>query len=49
MPLVIFNWVKQPQEEFQVLAAAGIIVLIFMVVVMNSVAIYLRNRFEQRW
>jgi len=49
MPLVIFNWVKQPQEEFQVLAAAGIIVLILMVVVMNSFAIYLRNRFEQRW
>ena len=49
MPLVIFNWVKQPQEEFQVLAAAGIIVLILMVVLMNSFAIYLRNRFEQRW
>ena len=49
MPLVIFNWVKQPNEEFRVLAAAGIIVLIALVVLMNSFAIYLRNRYEQRW
>ena len=49
MPLVIFNWVKQPQEEFQVLAAAGIIVLIAVLIAMNSFAIWLRNRYEQRW
>lgn len=49
MPLVIFNWVKQPQEEFQALAAAGIIVLILLLIAMNSFAIYLRNRYEQRW
>ncbi len=49
MPLVIFNWVRQPQDEFQVLAAAGIVVLIVMLVAMNSFAIYLRNRYEQRW
>lgn len=49
MPLVIFNWVKQPQDEFRVLAAAGIIVLILLLIAMNSFAIYLRNRFEQRW
>lgn len=49
MPLVIFNWVKQPQDEFRVLAAAGIIVLIVLLIAMNSFAIYLRNRYEQRW
>jgi len=49
MPLVIFNWVKQPQEEFQVLAAAGIIVLLAVLIAMNSFAIWLRNRYEQRW
>ena len=49
MPLVIFNWVKHPQEEFQVLAAAGIIVLLAVLIAMNSFAIWLRNRYEQRW
>ncbi len=49
MPLVIFNWVKQPQEEFQVLAAAGIVVLLAVLIAMNSFAIWLRNRYEQRW
>lgn len=49
MPLQIFNWVKQPQPEFQALAAAGIVVLIVLLVAMNSFAIILRNRYEQRW
>ena len=49
MPLQIFNWVKQPQSEFQALAAAGIIVLLVLLVALNSFAIYLRNRYEQRW
>lgn len=49
MPLVIFNWVKQPSDDFRVLAAAGIILLILLLVAMNSFAIYLRNRYEQRW
>ncbi|KAA0275576.1 MAG: phosphate ABC transporter permease PstA [Acidobacteria bacterium] len=49
MPLVIFNWVKQPQPEFQVLAAAGIVVLLAVLIAMNSFAIWLRNRYEQRW
>ena len=49
MPLVIFNWVKQPQAEFQVLAAAGIVVLLVVLIAMNSFAIWLRNRYEQRW
>jgi phosphate transport system permease protein len=49
MPLVIFSWVKQPQAEFQVLAAAGIVVLLAVLIAMNSFAIWLRNRYEQRW
>ena len=49
MPLQIFNWVKQPQDEFRVLAAAGIVVLLLILIAMNSLAIYLRNRYEQRW
>jgi phosphate transport system permease protein len=49
MPLQIFFWAGQPQEAFQELAAAGIIVLLGTLVVMNLVAIFLRNKFSRRW
>jgi phosphate transport system permease protein len=49
MPLQIFNWVKQPQPEFQALAAAGIVVLLVLLLALNAFAIIIRNRFEQRW
>jgi phosphate transport system permease protein len=49
MPVTIFSWVKQPQPEFQTLAAAGVLLLIALLVVMNSFAIWLRNRYEQSW
>ncbi len=49
MPLQIFDWADRPQEAFQDLAAGGIIVLLAVLVIMNSVAIYLRNRFSRRW
>jgi phosphate transport system permease protein len=49
MPVTIFNWVKQPQPEFQTLAAAGVLLLIALLIVMNSFAIWLRNRYEQTW
>ena len=42
-------WAQQPQEEFQALAAAGIIVLLGTLILMNLIAIYLRNRFSRRW
>jgi phosphate transport system permease protein len=49
LPLQIYDWVKQPSDDFRTLAAAGIIVLILVLVVLNSFAIWLRNRYEQRW
>ncbi|HKG35989.1 MAG TPA: phosphate ABC transporter permease PstA [Solirubrobacterales bacterium] len=49
MPLQIFNWAKQPSDDFRVLAAAGIVTLILLLVLLNSFAIWLRNRYEQRW
>lgn len=49
LPIQIFNWISQPQAEFKLLAAAGILVLLAILLVMNSVAIYLRNRFQQKW
>lgn len=49
LPVQIFNYAVLPQEEFQKLAAAGIIVLLIVLLAMNSFAIWLRNRYEQRW
>lgn len=48
LPMQIYNWVKMPQEEFQYLTAAGIIVLLIVLFLMNSVAIYIRNKFSKR-
>jgi phosphate transport system permease protein len=49
MPIQIFNWISQPQEAFQLKAAGGIIVLLGVLMLMNSVAIWLRNRYEKKW
>jgi phosphate transport system permease protein len=49
MPIQIFNWVSRPQTAFQNTAAAGIILLLGLLLVMNALAIYLRNRYERRW
>ena len=49
MPVLIFNYALRPQDEFKVLAAAGVIVLLIVLLAMNSFAIWLRNRYEQQW
>lgn len=49
LPTLIFAYVKKPQEDFQDLAAAAILVLIVLIFVVNLVAILLRNRYERRW
>ena len=47
MPIQIYNWIGRPQEEFHHIAASGIIVLMSMLLLMNAIAIYLRNRFQK--
>jgi phosphate transport system permease protein len=49
LPIQIFDWVGRPQAGFVKLAAAASMLLIVILVAMNSVAIWLRNRFERRW
>lgn len=44
LPYQIYEWVGQPQDAFKTLASAGIILLMLLVLSMNAVAIYLRNR-----
>ena len=48
LPIQIFNWVSRPQAAFAENAAAGIIVLLTLLLVMNAVAIVLRDRFQRR-
>jgi phosphate transport system permease protein len=49
LPLIVFNWARQPSDEFRSLSAAAIIVLLVTILLLNAVAILLRNRFERRW
>jgi len=48
MPIQIYNWISRPQQEFHELAAAGIIVLLVVLLLMNATAIYIRNKTERR-
>lgn len=49
LPMQIFDWAKRPQEEFQSVAAAGILVLMTVLILMNSIAVYIRNKFQKRY
>lgn len=48
LPIQIFTWIQRPQQEFHQLAAAGIIVLLLALLLMNATAIYIRSRTERR-
>jgi phosphate transport system permease protein len=48
LPIQIFNYLSRPQAEFQELAAAGIVLLLAIVLLMNSIAIFVRNKFQKR-
>lgn len=47
LPIQIYNWISRPQKDFHDLAAAGIIVLMVLLLAMNSIAIILRNRLQK--
>ena len=49
LPVMIYNYAGRPQEEFRALAAAGVIVMLALLLAMNAFAIWLRNRYEQKW
>ena len=48
LPIQIYNWVQDPREGFSGLAAAGIIVLLVVLLTMNAVAILIRNKTQTR-
>lgn len=47
MPIQIFNWVSRPQLAFHELAAAGIIVLLALLIIMNISAVIIRNKYQK--
>ncbi|WP_342598397.1 phosphate ABC transporter permease PstA [Psychrobacillus sp. FSL H8-0483] len=49
LPMQIYDWAKRPQLEFQYVASAGILVLMMFLLVMNSIAIFIRNKFQKRY
>jgi len=49
LPIAIFGAAVEPRDEFRILAAGAIVVLLAVLLLMNSLAIYLRNRYEQKW
>lgn len=48
LPIQIYNWTSRPQDDFRAIAAAGIVVLLAVLICMNSAAIFLRNKYQGR-
>jgi phosphate transport system permease protein len=48
LPTQIYDWISRPQQVFQDSAAAGIVVAMVVLLLANSFAIWLRNRYQQR-
>ena len=49
LPIQIFNWVSRPQAGFHINAAAGIVVLLVVTLLLNALAIFLRNRYQKQY
>ena len=49
LPVQIYQWIGQPQEEFRTLAASAIILLLAILLTLNAFAIWLRNRYGRKW
>lgn len=48
LPIQIFNWTSRPQADFQHIAGAGILVLLVLLLTANGIAIFLRNKYQNR-
>lgn len=49
LPTLIYDWSRLPQEAFRHLTAAAIVVLLVIIILINALAIYLRNRYARKW
>lgn len=48
IPIQIYNWISRPQVEFHELAAAGIMVLLALLILMNLSAVLIRNKYQNK-
>ncbi len=49
LPIQIFNWASRPQAAFEEVAAAGIIVLLVVLLTMNLAAVIIRNYAQRKY
>jgi phosphate transport system permease protein len=49
VPTSIYQWVQEPRREFIELSAAGIMALLVTILLVNGLAIILRNRYARKW
>lgn len=49
LPTIVFAWARQPNIGFRELTSAAIVVLLLVILVANGAAIWLRDRYDQRW
>lgn len=49
LPVMIYTYAGRPQDEFKILAAAGVLVMLAVLIVINSLAVWLRARYEKTW
>lgn len=49
LPVMVYQYSNRPQQAFRDLAAAGVLIMLILVLGMNSVAVWLRDRFEHQW
>jgi phosphate transport system permease protein len=49
LPIQIYSYLRLPQEEFKLLAAACIVVLLVILLTLNAFAIFIRNRYRRTW
>jgi phosphate transport system permease protein len=49
LPMVIFNWARQPGPQWLAITGAASLILVALIVAMNGVAIFFRNRYERKW
>lgn len=47
LPVQIFNWAARPQEDFHGIAAAGILVLLALLLTLNTSAVIIREKLQR--
>ena len=49
LPVQVYNLASAPQDELRQAASAAIVLLLVLILVMNGLAIFIRNKFQRSW